>query len=173
MNRIYVNDPYRRLIAVLTASVALTLIALVPAYLASQVTDEPKTVHDGIARMNTAAEPEPEMDGATVMLNSSINDRVPSHLSWYSADIIRNGVLIKEDFVRPGDVLSLATLDTAAFRNLPTDGDECATILRLYADGVIEIAEQRSGWQLNYLLVADEDTATLHRCSIPRIESAK
>ncbi len=127
---------------------------------------------DSNEHLKTVAEPRPERDVETVMLNPSITNRVTSHLSWYSADIIRNGVLIKEDFVRPGDALILDTLDTASFRSLPTDGDQCATKLQLYEDELDEIAEQRSGWQLTYLLIVDEDTATLHRCSIPRIESA-
>ena len=128
---------------------------------------------DSNKHLTAVAEPMPARGSETVMLNPSITNRVPSHLPWYSADIIRNGVLIREDYVRPGDMMSVGPLDASTFRNLPTDGDRCATILQLYADEIDEIAEQRPGWYLTYMVVTDEDSATLHRCSIPRIESAE
>ncbi len=161
------NNPYRRTVSILAALVSLPLIALVPAFLASQLFGEPQSIENDISQLTTVALPDPELDGATVMLNPSITKPVPSHLPMYYADIIRNGVLIREDFVRPGDVIPVGPLDAFAVRNLPTDDDECATILQLYSD---EIAEQPPGWYLDYVLVIEEDTSTLHRCSIPEID---
>ena len=170
MNHISVNNPFRRLILVLTPLIVISLIALVPTYLASQFIDKPKSIDSDIARLTTVAEPGPGLNGATVTLNTSMTNPVPSKLTWYSADIIRNGVLISEDFVRPGDVMTVGPADTPIFRNLPTDSDECATILQLYPD---ELAEQRPGWYLVYIEVSDDDSSTVHRCSIPMLESAE
>lgn len=128
---------------------------------------------DSNEHLMTIAEPVQELDGATVILNPSTTNSVPSHLPWYYADIIRNGVLIREDFARPGDVIPVGPIDATTSRDLPTDSDECVTILQLYADAIDEFTEQHPGWHFAYMMIADEDTATLRRCSIPEIDSAE
>lgn len=160
---------FLRLSRVLVAIVALPIIALAPTYLASHLLNPTSTDDDVIAQVTTAIEPIQE-GGETVMINLSISNRVPTHQSWYSADIIRNGVLIREDFVRPGDIISAGPADDPIFRHIPSDGDQCATILQLYED---EIDEQSPAWYLTYIQIVDEASGTLRKCSIPRSDSAE
>lgn len=164
MCRISINDPHRRTITIVAALVLLPLIALVPAYLALQFIGEPKTVDYEIAQSITVADPVPELDGATVMLNPSVAKHLPTHLPMYSAEIIRNGVLVREDSVQQVNSRSLGPAEAPIFTKLSTYGDECETILSLYAD---EIAEQFPGWRL--VAVVDENSTILPKCSIRRV----
>ena len=161
----------RRFTGVLIVTIALPIIVLTLPFLASlghPTTHDDAIYDDAIVGLTTVAQPRPER-GETVMLNASILNRVTIVEPWYSSDFIRNGVLISEEFVRPGAV---GEEDDSELSSLPNDGDECATILQLYADEINNIMQQR-GWYLVHIEIVDDDSVTLRRCSIPKADARR
>ena len=162
------RNAFFRLAGFLIAAVALPILALAPALFASQFIDQPSIANDAISHATTVAYPYSERE-TMVAYNPSIRNQSPIGTPWHTSDVIRNGVLVREDFVRPRGLDGVARSDNLTSRILPADGDECATILRLLED---EIDDQPSGWYLVYVEVADYRSGTLRRCTIPRADAS-
>ena len=165
------NSPLKRLAKALTAVVAVSIVALAPAIGASMiVTDQSVELDEPTESVATIDITDIDQN-ATVMYASSIPNRMAINDAWHSANIIRNGVLIRENRVHPAGLPRFGKDDEPAIRNIPTSSDVCASIIQELADEIN--IQKTAGWYVVSIEIVDDNSGTLRRCSIPLADAAK